>query len=169
MNPLIQKAQAGFMAKVPQQYQQAVQKAVTAGKLVMYDKQKGLQMFMQQMQSGINPENIGAGVAKLIGILFNKSNKTMPMQVAIPAASLLLCEGLQFLEDAGKVKVDADFLAECMKAMGSAVLQVFGVSPQKLQQIVGSAQGGQPAQPAQPPQGAMPPAPPPGGIVTGAQ
>jgi hypothetical protein len=65
--------------------------------------------------------------------------------------------------------VDADFLAECMKAMGSAVLQVFGVSPQKLQQIVGSAQGGQPAQPAQPPQGAMPPAPPPGGIVTGAQ
>jgi hypothetical protein len=78
----------------------------------------------------------------------------------------LLCEGLQFLEDAGKVKVDANFLAECMKEMGSAVLQVFGVSPQKLQSIIG--QQGQPAQPT-PPQGAMPPAPPPGGIVTGAQ
>jgi hypothetical protein len=168
MNPLIQKAEAGFMAKVPQQYQQAVQKAVTAGKLVMYDKQKGLQMFMQQMQTGITPQNIGAGVAKLIGILFNKSNKTMPMQVAIPAASLLLCEGLQFLEDAGKVKVDANFLAECMKEMGSAVLQVFGVSPQKLQSIIGQ-QGGQAAQQPTPPQGAMPTAPQPQGIVTGAQ
>jgi hypothetical protein len=169
MNPLIQKAEAGFMAKVPQQYQQAVQKAVTAGKMVMYDKQKGLQMFMQQMSSGITPQNIGAGVAKLIGIIFNKSQKTMPMEVAIPTASLLMCEGLQFLEDAGKVKVDANFLAECAKEMGSAVLQVFGVGPQKLQSIISKA--GQPqAQPAQPQQ-AMPPAPPPqgGGIVTGAQ
>jgi hypothetical protein len=167
MNPLLQKAEAAFMAKVPQQYQPAVQKAVTAGKLVMYDKQKGLQMFMQQMQGGVTPENIGAGVAKLVGILFNQSKKTMPMQVAIPTASLLMCEGLQFLEDAGKAKVDANFLAECTKAMGSAVLQVFGVSPQKLQQIVG--QQGQPAQsvqPTQPPPSAPVPA---AGIVQGAQ
>jgi hypothetical protein len=50
-----------------------------------------------------------------MGILYHASKKTAPMQALIPAGMLLLFEGLQFLEDAGRVQVTPDFLARARR------------------------------------------------------
>ena len=148
MNDLMKKAAADRMAKVNPKLVPVVEKVVESGKKVMYAEQtRG--MFLEAMKAGTDPESIGAAVAKLMGILQNQAKGTIPAEVLIPAATLLLFEGLAFLEDAGMATVDANFLAECTQAMGSAMLQMMGVSPEKLQGMMqqGAPQG-QPAQPA---------------------
>lgn len=145
MNDLMKKAAADRMAKVNPKLVPAVEKVVESGKKVMYAEQtRG--MFLEAMKAGTDPESIGAAVAKLMGILQNQAKGTIPAEILIPAATLLLFEGLAFLEDAGMVTMDAGFLAECTKAMGSAMLQMMGVSPEKLQGMM--QQGAPQAQPA---------------------
>jgi hypothetical protein len=159
MNPILEQAKAAVLKKADPRLAPAINKTVQAGKQVMYAPQTRDQLIAA-LGDGSNPESIGAGIAKVLAVLFRKSNGTLPMQVGVPAATLLLLEALQFIEDAGKAQVTPDMLAACTKAMGSAVLQMFGITPEKLQQMFsqGAAQPGQPAQPVQPP-----------GIVAGAQ
>jgi hypothetical protein len=166
MNPILQKTQDATLAKADPRLRPVIQKVVEAGKKLLYSDQTR-KMVVSQLHQGTDPESIGAGVAKLFGVLFHQSKNTIPMQAGIPAATLLLCEVLQFMEDGGAVKVDANFLAECTKAMGSAILQMLGITPDKLQGMVDKAKGAQAGAPGQPAAG-VPAAPPPG-IVAGAQ
>lgn len=164
-NPTLEQAKAAVLQKVDQRLQPAIQKTVQAGERVMYAPQTR-QELIKTLGDGSDPEAIGAGIAKVLAVLFHKSANTLPMQVGIPAATILLIEVLQFIEDAGKTKITPDMLAACTKAMGSTVLQMFGVTPDKLQAMF--SQAGQSAAPgaAQPAQ----PAPAqPVGIVAGAQ
>jgi hypothetical protein len=98
-------------------------------------------MFLDALKEATDPHAIGSGVAKLMALLIHKSGGKMPPQVAVPAALLLLCEVLQFMEDAGDLKVDNDLMAECTSSTGSAMLQALGVTPEKLQALK-AKQGG---------------------------
>jgi hypothetical protein len=165
MIPILQKAQAAYLAKVNPRLQPVVQKLVSAGHQIMFSPQTR-HMMQQQLQAGpSNPEVIGAGIAKLVALLYHESKKTAPVQALIPAGMLLLFDGLQFLSDAGAVQVTPQFLAQCTQAAGSALLQMLGVKPEQMQAAIDQARAK--AQPAAAPgaPGAMPPAPAPRGIV----
>lgn len=164
MNPLLQKTEAAYKAKIDPRLLPVVMKIVNAGKQVMYSPQTR-HMMQAQLAGGADPEKIGQGIAKLMGILFHASKKTAPMQALIPAGMLLMFEGLQFLEDAGTVQVTPDLLAACTQATTSALLQVLGIKPEQVQGAIDHARTrAQTAQPAQPatPGAAVAPA---GGIV----
>lgn len=169
MNQLLQQTQAGILAKVDPRLRPVVQKLVNAGHQVMFSKETRHLMTAQLKGKPDDPEVIGAGVAKLLGILYHQSKKTAPVQALIPAGMVLMCDGLQFLEDAGAVKVTPELLAQCTQATGSAILQLLGVKPEQVQQAISQAQAthgqGAGATPAGP--GAMPPPPPPPGGVIG--
>jgi hypothetical protein len=175
MNPLLQKTQASILAKVNPRLVPVVKKLVNAGQQLMYSPQTRHLMQSQLQGHTDDPEAIGAGIAKLLGILYHESRKTAPVQALIPAGMLLLCDGLQFLEDAGMTPVTPEFLAHCTQATGSAILQLLGIKPEQVQQAMSqaqAAQGGAPA--AMPPGGApptpaaMPAAPAPTGVIGGA-
>lgn len=160
MNPLLQQTSDAILKKADPRLVPVIKKLVDAGKQVMYSpKTRG--MMMKQLGDGKDPEAIGAGIAKLIGILYSESKKTAPIQALVPAGVLLMCEGLDFLEQAGAVKVTPDFLSQCTMAMGSNVAQLFGATPEKLQGLVDQGKQGGQAAPAQPT--AAP------GIIAGAQ
>lgn len=138
MNQLLEQTKRDILQKSPQ-LRPVIDKIVKAGQEVMFSEQtRG--MLTKQLSNGINAEAIGAGIAKLMGILFNQSKNTMPFEAMAPAATVLMCDALQFLEDAGAVKVDAKLLADTMKAMSSGLLQLFDVTPEKLQGMVNKAQ-----------------------------
>lgn len=172
MNPLLQKTQDAILQKADPRLVPVIKKLEAAGQQVMYsEKSRG--MMIEQLGDGKNPEQIGAGVAKLIGIIYSESKKTAPMEALIPASVLLLCEGLNFLEEAGAIQVSNEFLSQCTMAMGSSVAQLFGATPEKLQTMISKGQGGGAADQA-PQMGAQPPAaaasgPATGGILANAQ
>ena len=164
MNPLLEKTKNATLDAInPPQLRPVVDKLVSAGEKIMYAPETRDMMIKQLSGDGEPAENVGGGIAKLIGIIYQQSKHTAPMQALIPAATLLMCEGLQFLEDAGEVPIDLPFFEDCTQAMASNVLQLFGVTPEKLQGII----GGQGAE-APPPEPAGPgpqPAPAPTGII----
>jgi hypothetical protein len=161
MNPILEKTRAAILDKAQPELRKPIEKTVEAGKKVMYDE-KTREMAVKQLSAGSDPESIGSAVAKLAAILFNQAKGAMPMQVLIPASTVLLCEALQFLEDAGSVQVTPDLLAECTMAMTSAVLQAFGATTEQIQGYIDKAKGGQGAP-------AGPTAQTSAGIVAGAQ
>lgn len=148
MNPILQKTQDAVMQKADPRLAPVIKKLVEAGKKIMYSEQTQ-ELTFEALGDGTDPEVIGSAVAKLVGMLYNQSKNTAPMQALIPAAVVLLCEGLDFLEQAGTVEATPDFLAQCTMAMGSSVAQLFGVTPDKLQGLVDkSGKGGQQPAPA---------------------
>lgn len=143
-NPLLKQAAQAVEAKVPAELKNTFQRIILAGEKFMYSP-KTHEMMMKQM-SGPNPaEAAGEGIAKLFAILFKESKGTLRMEAAIPAMTVLLCEGLDFLEEAGRLKVDESLLAAATEEMGSDILQMLGMTPEKLQKMVAQRGGAQPA------------------------
>lgn len=161
MNEILTRTSQALMQKVNPKLVPAVTKVVAAGRRIMYSDQTR-QMAVQQLKQAKDPASIGAVVAKLAAVLMNQAHGTIPPSVLFPAAMQLLMEALGFLEEAGAVQITTEFLAQCTQELGSAFLQVMGVTPDKLDQMM--ANKGAPAQPEAPAQPATPPA----GIVEGA-
>lgn len=178
MNPLLQKTQTDIvtaMAKqmktTPDKLAPSINRVVDAGKAFMYSdksedgKPSGSDLTRQALIKADDPEEIGAAAAKLGAILFNQSKKGLPIEILVPALVCLMCEALQFLEDAGAVKITPDFLAQTTQATMSAFMQVMGISQEQVAAQIEKAQKGKPGAPQpQPPQ-----QPAPGGIMAAAQ
>jgi hypothetical protein len=133
-NPQLQKVEQAVMEKVPADLQSAFQRIVAAGEKVMYSQQTRHMLANQVKQGGEMTELIGEGVAKLFAILYKQSKGTMPMKAAIPAAQVLVCEALDFMEKAGQIEVSNDVIAETTKAMIAYLLQLMGFSKDKIDQ-----------------------------------
>ncbi len=159
-NPLLVKTEQAVRAKLAPEHRKHFEKILTAGLLVM-DGEQSHKLVAGQLKSGADPSDIaGAGTAKLLGVLINQSKGTMPMKAGIPAATVLLLESLDRLEELGKIEITNETLAAAMQSMSSALMQLFGVTPEKLSAMMKAKQGAQQqpaqvAQPAQPLIGAM--------------
>lgn len=165
MNPLLQKTEAAIEAKInPPQMKAVVDKLLALGKKIMYAPTTRHLLVYQMKGPGTDFEKIGAGVAKLMGLLTTQTKGTIPPQAMIPAGILLMCEALDFLEQAGRIQVNNDTLAQAMQETSSSLMQLLGVSPEKLQHMVTAAQKAGPAAKATAP-GA---APAPAGIINSA-
>jgi len=161
MNKLLEQTRQKILESVqPQELTQAIEKVVEAGKKILYSP-KTRDMVMQELQTEGDIEDvIGSGVAKLTGLVYVEYKKTLPMEVLMPVSMLLMLEVLDFLEQGGKIQVNNDTLAETTQATASAMLQLLGVTPEKLEEYTQQAQGGasQGAQGAMPAAGAQQPA-----------
>lgn len=151
-NELLQKVEQAVLEKVPQDKVNAFQRIVAAGEKIMYSDQTRQMLANQLNQQGDPAEIAGEGVAKLFALMFKESRNTMPMDAGILASQVLLCEALDFLEKTGRVQITNEVIGDATQAMIAYLLQMFGVSPDKLTQMMqagADAHGGQ-QQPAQP-------------------
>jgi hypothetical protein len=159
MNPLLQQAEQETLAKANPQLAPAIQHVVQVGKQLMFGQQTRHMLFKALAQ--LDPDKIGQSFAGMAVMLYAQGGKKIPMQVLIPAATILLCEGLQFLEDSGKQKIDANYLAAAEKAMGEMLLRLFHATPEVINKIAVAAG----AKSGAAPQAAPPSAP---GLIAGA-
>lgn len=143
-NPLLQKTEAATASKVPEKFRNTFDRVVAAGLRVMYSEQTH-DMTLSQMSEQNEPAvNVGEGVAKLMAILFREGKGTIPMQAFIPASVVLLCEGLDFAERSKYLHVDANTLAAATKELMNSLMQILGITPEKIQSA--KAQAGQASQ-----------------------
>lgn len=168
-NPLLVQIEQAITAKVAPEMRNAFNKIVLAGMKLMYAPQTE-KMLRQQINSGEPPQAAGQGAAKVVGLLLAKSKGTAPFKAMIPAGIMLTCEALDFMEKAGKAQLTPELVSQAVQEFGSAVLQVIGVTPDKLDQVMSQVPDakkpqGQPAAPqaeqapAQPAQQAQQPPP----------
>jgi len=165
-NQLLQQTEQQTAAKVPVKFKNSFERIIAAGLKVMYSPQTHDEMI-KVLNSPNDPAiNVGDGVGKMMGLLWNEGKGTLPMQAFMPAAVVLLCEGMDFAEKTGKIQVTAQTLAAATKECMSVVLQQFGITPEKMQQMMAQQQKqGASSAPTSP--GAQPAAQPgkPAGII----
>lgn len=150
-NALLQQTEQSIQSKVPTNLQAAFQRTLTAGLTIMYTPK--LQAPMMQAIQGLTDIAQGAatGAANLLGMLYKQSNQKMPMTIAIPVGMSLMCEFLDLMEKTGKGQVTSDLIAQATQDTSQAIMQLFGISPGKVQQMAqANSQGAASASPAAP-------------------
>lgn len=135
-DPMLQKAEQQIQSKVAPQLQDALARTVHAGLTIMYSPQKQ-QERMQHLNTSTTPaKDAGEGAARMMTILYNQSKKTMPTDIIVPAAMIFAFEYLDLVAKAGKAKITPQLLEQATMATSHAVLPMFGVTPDKLKQML---------------------------------
>lgn len=145
-NPLLDKTKSAILQKTDSRLHPIVQKMVTAGETIMYSDNTR-HMLTAAIKQG-KPELVGGSFAALAVLVIKQADKQMPMDALVPAAVILLCEGLQLMEDGGAPPIDNDYLSAAAQAMGEKLLSLLKATPDTLQRMVDKA--GAAAKPAPP-------------------
>ena len=120
--------------KVPAQFQQALDRTILAGRKVLYSAQMAPQIQQLMQSPGSMGEKLGKGVVALIGILIDKSNRTIPPQVLIPAATVLVAEAGEL------VQASEQDVAEGMAAAIEGILKMAKITPDQIGECQDPAQ-----------------------------
>jgi hypothetical protein len=152
-DPVLKQIEQGIEQSVPAEHRKMYDSIVVAGMNVMFSKETSQMMDQQLAAQGDPVTNVADGIAKLIVIVFNES-KQQPDQFA-PAAGLasitLMCQALDYAEQAKGIEVTPELAAQCTKLTVTKVMEKFGISQQQLDQVVAIGQqqqgGAQPQQP----------------------
>jgi hypothetical protein len=153
-NPTLTQIAAKTASMVDPRLRPVFERGVMAGLKVMHSSETHRMMIQQLTRPGNPAENAGEAAAKLVGLLIRDSRGSLPMEAMVPAGQVLLCYGLDFMEQAGQITADNKTIAAAFKAYASALLQLFNISPGGMQQAIqqGLAARQQPQQPQQVPQ-----------------
>lgn len=136
-DPTLAKTEDAMSKRVPPALQPALQKIMVAGRNMMYaPTHQGGTLANQVLAKPGDPlRNIAEGVVKLMLVMYKQSNKTMPLQAAIPATYMLLMEGLDYAESSGHIKVDSKAISAATKDCGALMLQAFNITPQMIKTV----------------------------------
>ena len=145
--------------------QLAARKVVMAGMKIMYDK-KTFQTFMAGMKKNMPmPQKLATEAAGLVKMLQDKANGSIPRQVLIPAASMLLLEIAQFMTDAGMAEPTPEDLKAAKELLDPLMAKAFPNVKARTGGPVAPAS----APPAAPPEQAPQPMPMQGGLIQNMQ
>lgn len=143
-DPAIAQIQDAVRNSIPPQFRVAAQKIVIAGMKVMFSDQTH-PLMLAALKSDSDPAHaVAMGVTQLITMLFKQSHGQMPIPAIIPAAILLVCEGLDFINKAQMAQVTPDVVASAVQIVTAYLLQKVGLTPEKISQMAQKNGQGQP-------------------------
>lgn len=130
-NELLQQAQAKVEAGVKNR--DAYDKLVKAGTKIIYDKATFDKLSQGVAQSKTPVEDVAKGLVAVLNMMVRQARGTAPKDALVQAGMALLFDALDFMEQAGLVKVDKQVLGEATKAFIESLLPTVGLNPQQLQ------------------------------------
>ncbi|HEX7642972.1 MAG TPA: hypothetical protein VF472_12265 [Burkholderiaceae bacterium] len=135
-NQLLLQTEQQIASKLKPQMRQAFAMASHAAAQLFYSPAVQ-QKIMAKLASTPDPiDNAALGAANLTGVLIKQSGGRMPIQIAVPVATVLLCEILDFLEKAGRVQVTPQALARATQLLGNYVLRMLGLKQNQVHQVL---------------------------------
>lgn len=118
--------------QMPPELQEAYDRVVIAGMKVMFSEATNQKVMNALKGEGPIGTRLGVAIAGLIATLFQKSNKTIPPQVLIPAGVDLLAQAADFIKKSGAEQISDKDVGEAMDTMVQIVLDMFGIDPKKV-------------------------------------
>jgi hypothetical protein len=175
MNKQLELYEKGVENNIKPEDKKAFDQIVTAGLKLAASEELYQDVVDTLSKEGSDlPSKVADGVARLISLMHQTSQNTMPVGPAIAASYILMVKALDFAERALGETITDDVIANSALATTEAVCNVFGITQEKLaaaveqgaqQQGKGSPPIGGPGQPIGRGKQAAPPAapaPPPG-------
>lgn len=155
-DPLLKQAEQQMDAAVPQEHRAMYDAIVVAGMNVMFSPDTADLMEQQLAAGGDLAANVSDGIAKLIMIVFNETgqdpNAFAP--AAVLASVSLMCQALDYAEQAHGAQVNEEVIATCTKQTQIAVLKIFGISEEQVNQVAAAGMKQGAGAPPQQPMGA---------------
>jgi hypothetical protein len=124
--------QVRAQVKIPQQLTDAAKRIMQAGRKVMFSKETRSMVMESLSKDAPIEERVGGAISDLMMVLWYKSNQSMPPQLIAPCATLLACDAIEFLIEAGE-NMDAGNVLEASITM---TLHRFGVNPENMKQYI---------------------------------
>jgi hypothetical protein len=168
-HPKLKRIETELMKSIPTVRHADIDRIVLAGMAIMFSK--GSHAKINAVMDGLKQspsEAVAMGIAALISIIDKETKGPLPPPALVPAALILMCQALDFLQKANKVELTDELIAETTQKMLSYMMQKMGLTPEKVAQLkqqLASTQSGQQTGP--PTEGGVAPvAPEQGGIVS---
>lgn len=122
--------------KMPPELQEAYDRVVLAGMKIMFSKDSHKLMLKELQKPGPVGQKLGQGIAGLMLILVKESNNSIPPAVLIPAGIQLMMQAVDFMRQTGMEKVTNQDIGDGMELMIMTLMEKFGASPEKVQQML---------------------------------
>lgn len=137
-NSIVKQVETRIIAQLPDAIRKNVEKIVIAGlKYAMKDGAAGLLGHLKGSQDPVS--DIVKGVIAIIGLLRKAARGAMPQNAMIPAAFILVMQGLDFAERAGILKVTNEEVKQATRLFADTLLPHLGVTPEKMGQMAQTA------------------------------
>ena len=133
---------AAIEKKIPPQLMPIFKMIVLKGDVQMFSQETHEMTLDQLKKPGPMAPKLAEGIAALMYILFQKSNKTLPPQLLEPAGVVLLCHAFDFLQKAASPDANKQTLGDAVDQFQVAIHNALGVTPEQFNQAV--AAHGQP-------------------------
>lgn len=133
-----------LMAKMhlPPNMQKPFQAVIVAGMKVLFSPSTNSQVMKQIEQPGAMGSKLGQGIAGLMAMLFDQSQRSIPPQLMIPAGIILMSQAAVFLNKSS-IPVSVQDFGAAMQIMIETLLKAFKVDPAAVQAKVSTMQGAQ--------------------------
>lgn len=122
--------------KMPPELQEAYDRVVLAGMKIMFSKDSHKLMLKELQKPGPVGQKLGQGIAGLMLILVKESNNSIPPAVLIPAGIQLMMQAVDFMRQTDMEKVTNQDIGDGMELMIMTLMEKFGASPEKVQQML---------------------------------
>ena len=134
-NALLQQAAANIQQGV--QDKDAFERLMKAGTKTIYSKGTFRALSQQLRKSKDLVDDVAKGIVAVLGIMAHRARGTIPQGPLMQAGMMLMLDALDFLEQAGLLKVDNATLDRATEEYVEALLPAVGLSRQKMDQVLG--------------------------------
>jgi hypothetical protein len=132
---------------IPANLQPVFDKIVLSGMRIMFDKSSHKLMLDELEQPGPLAQRLSNGTIKLMYMLWQQSNKTIPPQLMVPATLVLTLRAFQFLQESQDPEATKEVLGQAVELAVNGVIERF--------KPAGGEQAPAPGAQDAPPQGGM--------------
>lgn len=134
-NELLQQALASVQESV--QDKEMFDRLVKAGSKVIYS-QGTFRALSRHLRGSKDPvADIARGMVGVLNLMAHRARGTIPQAALLQAGTALLLDALDFVEQAGMVKIDAETLGRATEEFVEAMLPMLGLSHAKMDQVLG--------------------------------
>lgn len=136
-NDLIQAAISKIESQLTPQNRSDCDKIVVAGMHVAL--KGGATGWAAQMAKSPDPVNAAIKGAVNMVLMMRKHTQqgTMPLKALVPAATILMLNGLGFCENSGALKVDETTISDATKKLADYLMRAFGLTPDRVKAAAG--------------------------------
>ena len=132
-NPLIQQAEAKIESTVKPEMRNIYEKIVTRA-IQFATTDKAHAMLFGELKNSKDPvKDVALGAVGILLILFQKSNRTMPMDIMPAAGMALVLQGLAFVEPMTGIKITKEDIDNAHTIFMANLLPKIGITPEILQ------------------------------------
>lgn len=104
---------------------------VAAGLKIMFDAKTHQLMLKELEKQAPMASRLGEGIAGLMALLFQHSNRGIAPQLLIPAGMVLMAHAADFMNKTGQTVTSVDY-GQAQVVMQEAMMQAFHLNPQKV-------------------------------------